>query len=344
MDRGRIKKKGEEFLPSREEKKIEDSVRPTSFKEFIGQNKEVSNLKVYIEAATRRGEPLDHILLVSPPGLGKTTLAFILARELGVDIKATSGPVLERPGDLAAILTNLGERDILFIDEIHRLSRTVEEVLYPALEDFKIDIITGQGAFARTIKLTLAPFTLVGATTRAGLLTSPLRDRFGIHLNLEYYTPEELKEIVLRCARILNVRIDSEGAFEIAKRSRGTPRIAIRLLRRIRDFAEVEEEGVITKEVAKRSLLRLEVDERGLNRMDRKILSTIIFKFNRGPVGLDSLATAVGEEPETLEDVYEPYLIREGLLQRTRNGRIATKLAELHIGSRKTVEQLKIDY
>lgn len=313
-----------------EDRHYDQSLRPRTFIEYIGQEKVKENLKVFIEATKARREALDHVLFYGPPGLGKTTLAYIIAHELGVNIKATSGPVMERPGDLAAILTNLEERDVFFIDEIHRLNHVVEEVLYPAMEDYQLDLIIGQGPNARTIKLDLPHFTLIGATTRAGLLTSPLRDRFGVVHRLDFYGEEDLRRIVARSARILGVAITEEGADEIAKRSRGTPRVANRLLRRVRDFAEVWGDGVITAEVARGACSRLEVDDRGFDEMDRRILQTIIHKFAGGPVGLETLAVAVGEEKETLEDIYEPFLIQLGFLARTPRGRTATRLAYDH--------------
>ncbi|MBN2437178.1 MAG: Holliday junction branch migration DNA helicase RuvB [Deltaproteobacteria bacterium] len=306
------------------------SLRPKSLSEYIGQQKIQENLSVFIEAAKQRQESLDHVLLYGPPGLGKTTLAYIMAREMGVDIKVTSGPVIERPGDLAAILTNLHEKDVLFIDEIHRLSHVVEEILYPAMEDFHIDILIGQGPSARSMKLEIPKFTLIGATTRAGLLTSPLRDRFGMSFRFEFYTPEELAVIIRRSARILSVDIVEDGASEMACRSRGTPRIANRLLRRVRDFAQVRAEGRITREVAVNALAMFEVDKKGFDHMDRTILLTVIDKFDGGPVGIDNLSSAIGEERATIEDVYEPYLIQEGYLQRTVRGRIATRRAYEH--------------
>lgn len=308
------------------------SLRPKTIVEYIGQEKIKKNLSVFIEAARQRKEPLDHTLLYGPPGLGKTTLAYIMAREMGVEIKITSGPVIERPGDLAAILTNLHENDVLFIDEIHRLSHVVEEILYPAMEDFYIDIIIGQGPSARSMKLEIPKFTMIGATTRAGLLTSPLRDRFGMSFRFEFYTPEELSIIISRSARILGVAIVAEGAAELAMRSRGTPRIANRLLRRVRDFAQVKADGIINKTVAQEALAMLDVDEKGFDQMDRNILLAVIDKFGGGPVGIDNLSSAIGEERETIEDVYEPYLIQEGYLQRTARGRIATRLAYAHFG------------
>ncbi len=308
----------------------ETSLRPTSLAEYVGQAKAKENLQVFIDAARNRNEALDHVLFFGPPGLGKTTLANIIALEMGVNIKSTSGPVIEKPGDLAAILTNLEAGDVLFIDEIHRLSPVVEEILYPAMEDYQLDIIIGQGPSARTIKLDLPRFTLVGATTRAGLLSSPLRDRFGVISRLEFYTDADLKTIVRRSAAILDVPTEAEGAFEIARRSRGTPRIANRLLRRVRDFAQVLGNGVITRELADQALERLEVDRRGFDHMDRLILLTIIDKFSGGPVGLDTLAAAVGEEKDTIEDVIEPFLLQHGYINRTPRGRTATPLAYRH--------------
>ena len=311
---------------------IENSLRPLSLDDYVGQNKVKSNLKVYIEAAKERGEALDHVLFYGPPGLGKTTLAGIIASEMGVNIKVTSGPAIEKPGDMAAILNNLSEGDILFVDEIHRLNRQVEEVLYPAMEDYKIDIMIGKGATARSIRLDLPQFTLIGATTRAGLLSAPLRDRFGVVSHMEFYTVPELEKIIIRSANVLNVDIDSDGAHELARRSRGTPRLANRLLKRVRDFAQVKYDGVITEDVANLALDLLEVDKLGLDKGDRSILETMIDKFDGGPVGLDTLAAALGEDSGTLEDVYEPYLIQNGLLQRTPRGRIATRLAYEHLG------------
>ncbi|MGD0275494.1 MAG: Holliday junction branch migration DNA helicase RuvB [Syntrophales bacterium] len=317
-----------------EEQNFEQSLRPLNLAEYIGQVKIKSNLSIFIEAAKQRREALDHVLLYGPPGLGKTTLAYIMARELGTDIKVTSGPVIERPGDLAAILTNLHDQDVLFIDEIHRLSHVVEEILYPAMEDYHIDILIGQGPSARSMKLEIPKFTLVGATTRAGLLTSPLRDRFGMSFRLEFYSPEELSVIIKRSARILSVEVDNGGASEMAGRSRGTPRIANRLLRRVRDYAQIKADGIITEQVAREALALFEVDEKGFDQMDRMILLTLIQKFSGGPVGIDSLAAAIGEERSTIEDVYEPYLIQEGYLQRTSRGRVATKSAYDHFGLR----------
>jgi holliday junction DNA helicase RuvB len=314
---------------------LDKSLRPLHFDDFVGQDRIKDNLHVYIEAAKARGEALDHVLFCGPPGLGKTTLANIIAHELGVNIKTTSGPVLERAGDLAAILTNLQERDVLFIDEIHRLNRVVEEILYPAMEDFQLDIIIGQGPGARSIKLELPQFTLVGATTRTGLLTSPLRDRFGIIDRLRFYDPDELRKIVQRSAGLLQTAIDSVAASEIARRSRGTPRIANRLLRRVRDFAQIQGDGTVTTGVVASSMERLEVDEKGFDHMDRKLLLAIMDKFEGGPVGLETLAAALNEEKDTIEDVYEPFLIQEGFLDRTPRGRQATRLAYEHFGRKR---------
>ncbi|MEW6027772.1 MAG: Holliday junction branch migration DNA helicase RuvB [Planctomycetota bacterium] len=311
---------------------FDSSVRPGSFDEFVGQDKIKENLKIFIQAAKGRGEAIDHMLFCGPPGLGKTTLANIIAREMGVQIKATTGPVLERPADLAGILTNLAEHDVLFIDEIHRINRMVEEYIYPAMEDYCIDIMIDKGPSARSVRLNLPRFTLIGATTRAGLLTAPMRARFGMINRLDYYTHGDLEQIILRSAKILNVSIEPAGAREIAQRSRGTPRVANRLLRRVRDFAQVEGDGNITAAIAQRSLLRLEVDEVGLDDMDKRILEAIIKKFNGGPVGLNTLAVAVGEESDTVEEVYEPYLIQEGFLMRTPRGREATEKAYRHLG------------
>lgn len=316
-----------------EDEKVLDSIlRPKSLKDYIGQNAIKENLKVFIDAAKGRGEALDHVLFCGPPGLGKTTLAYIIANELNVNIKTTSGPVIERAGDLAAILTNLEEHDVLFIDEIHRLSSAIEEILYPAMEDYHIDIIIGQGPSARSVKLDIPKFTLIGATTRAGLLTSPLRDRFGIISRLDFYSPEELKVIIKRSAGILNIETDAGGAGEIARRSRGTPRIANRLLKRVRDFAQIKADGIITKVVADEALKCLEIDNRGFDKMDRQILLAIIDKFGGGPVGIESLSASLHEERDALEDVYEPFLIQEGFIQRTSRGRVATKLAYEHLG------------
>lgn len=308
------------------------SLRPKRLSEFIGQKAVVSNLETYVAAAKGRGEPLDHVLLSGPPGLGKTTLAHIIANEMGVGIRTTSGPAIERKGDIAAILTALEPGDVLFIDEIHRLSRVVEELLYSAMEDFALDIILGQGPSAKSIRLQLPRFTLVGATTRTGLLTSPLRDRFGVPFRLEYYGQEELEEVVRRSASALSIRIDAAGGKEIARRSRGTPRIANRLLRRVRDFAQVDGDGVITSEIADRALLRMEVDRKGLDVMDRKILAVILEKFQGGPVGVETISASVSEERDTIEDVYEPFLIQQGFLKRTPRGRVATPAAWKHMG------------
>ena len=317
---------------SAQEERIEHSLRPPTLAEYVGQEKVRTQLGIFVEAARARGEALDHVLLFGPPGLGKTTLAHILSRELGVNLRHTSGPVLERPGDLAALLTNLEPRDVLFIDEIHRLSPVVEEILYPALEDFQIDIMIGEGPAARSIKLDLPPFTLVGATTRAGMLTNPLRDRFGIVARLEFYSTPELAAIVQRSAGLLKIELEKEGGFEIARRSRGTPRIANRLLRRVRDYAQVRADGAVTRPVAEAALAMLEVDAFGLDVMDRKLLDAVIDKFAGGPVGLENLAHAIGEDAETIEDVLEPFLIQQGFLQRTPRGRVASPAAYRHLG------------
>ena len=317
---------------SNNEEAIERALRPKQLQEYVGQAKVREQLEIFIGAAKKREEPLDHVLLFGPPGLGKTTLSHIIAAELGVNLRQTSGPVLEKPKDLAALLTNLERNDVLFIDEIHRLSPVVEEILYPALEDYQIDIMIGEGPAARSIKLDLQPFTLVGATTRAGMLTNPLRDRFGIVSRLEFYSPEELTRIVTRSSGLLKAPIDAEGSFEIARRSRGTPRIANRLLRRVRDYAEVKGDGRITQAMAKAALSMLDVDPEGFDLMDRKLLEAVIHRFDGGPVGLDNIAASIGEERDTIEDVIEPYLIQQGYLQRTPRGRIATLAAFRHLG------------
>ena len=318
--------------PKEDEIPAEISLRPKTLDEYVGQDEMKRNLRIFIEAAKGRSEALDHVLFHGSPGLGKTSLAHIIANELQVNIRSTSGPVIEKPGDLAAILTSLQPRDVLFIDEIHRLNHVVEEILYPAMEDYKLDIIIGQGPSARTMKIPLPTFTLAGATTRAGLLTPPLRDRFGVVLRVDFYKPDDLQSIIARSAKLLEITITQDGAFEIAKRARGTPRVANRLLRRVRDFAEVEADGTITYDVADRALDMLEVDDQGLDKMDRHIMLTIIEKFDGGPIGLGSLSAAVSEEKDTLEDVYEPFLIQKGYIKRTPQGRVATKRAYLHFG------------
>lgn len=318
--------------PQPDEIPAEISLRPKTLKEYVGQEEIKESLRIFIKATRARSEALDHVLFHGSPGLGKTSLANILANELNVSIRSTSGPVIEKPGDLAAILTSLQPRDVLFIDEIHRLNHVVEEILYPAMEDYQLDIIIGQGPSAKTMKFSLAPFTLVGATTRTGLLTPPLRDRFGVVLRVDFYKPEDLQKIITRSAALLKIPIEENGAIEIAKRARGTPRVANRLLRRVRDFAEVKGDGVITEEIASQGLDMLEVDDQGLDKMDRHIMHTIIKKFNGGPIGISSLSAAVSEEKDTLEDVYEPFLIQKGYIMRTSRGRVATKRAYLHFG------------
>jgi Holliday junction DNA helicase RuvB len=328
--------------PQDEEIPAESNLRPLSLDDYIGQEEVKRNLRVFIEAAKARSDALDHVLFHGSPGLGKTSLAHIIAHELGVNINSTSGPVIERQGDLAAILTSLQPRDVLFIDEVHRLNHVVEEILYPAMEDFQLDIIIGQGPSARTMKIPLPPFTLVGATTRTGLLTPPLRERFGVIQRVDFYPPEDLQKIVTRAAKILEIVIMEDGAYEIARRSRGTPRVANRILRRVRDFAQVEADGVITREVAMHALDMLDVDDQGLDKMDRHIMLTIIEKFNGGPIGIDTLSAAVCEEKDTIEDVYEPFLIQRGYLKRTPRGRVATKLSYRHFNIQPDDEQNSI--
>jgi holliday junction DNA helicase RuvB len=323
-----------------DEEELDGSLRPRSLEEFVGQERVKEQLAIALEAAKGRGEALDHVLLAGPPGLGKTSLAHIIRLELGVGLRSVAGPALERKGDMAAILTSLEERDVLFVDEIHRLNRAVEEILYPALEDFRLDIIVGQGPAARTLTLDLPSFTLVGATTRTGLLTTPLRDRFGMTYRLEHYEPDELARIVRRSARILDVEVADAAAEEIARRARGTPRVANRILRRVRDVAEVRHDGAVTLEVAREALELLEVDAHGLERVDRELLGAIVKKFDGGPVGLSTLAVALGEEPDTIEDVYEPYLLQLGLIQRTPRGRVVTKLGRAHVGAATADEAL----
>lgn len=321
-------------VASEEDIRNDDTLRPKFLTDYIGQKKAKEMMKVYIEAAKGREEPLDHVLLYGPPGLGKTTLAGIIANEMGVHIKITSGPAIEKPGDVAAILNNLKEGDVLFVDEIHRLNRQVEEVLYPAMEDFAIDVVIGKGATSKSIRLELPKFTLIGATTRAGMLSAPLRDRFGVVNRLEYYTLSELKTIIMRSAGVLGVKVDEDAALEMARRSRGTPRLANRLLKRVRDFAEVKYDGKVTKEVATEVLALLNIDSYGLDHIDREILTTMIEKFNGGPVGLETIAVSIGEDTATIEDVYEPYLIQSGFLARSQRGRIVTELAYTHLGLR----------
>lgn len=334
MDRNRIKMSRRIITSeeTEEDVRIDENLRPHCLDQYIGQEKVKNTLKIYIEAARKRREPLDHVLFYGPPGLGKTTLAGIIANEMGVNMKITSGPAIEKPGDVAAILNSLQEGDVLFIDEIHRLARAVEEVLYPAMEDFAIDIMIGKGPSARSVRLDLPKFTLVGATTRAGMLTAPLRDRFGVISRLDFYTPSELKSIILRSAKVLNVKIDEDGAMELARRSRGTPRIANRFLKRVRDYAQVRYNGVINQKIASEALTLLEVDELGLDRTDRMLLDTMIEKFGGGPVGLDTIAAAIGEDPVTIEDVYEPYLIKNGFINRTPKGRVVTDDTYRHLG------------
>lgn len=335
MEKKRILDTGERIITpdiKDEDFSIEESLRPVTLETYIGQDKVKENMRVYIEAAKQRGEALDHVLLYGPPGLGKTTLSNIIANEMDANIRTTSGPAIERPGDMAAILNNLNEGDILFIDEIHRINRLIEEVLYPAMEDYVLDIVIGKGADAKSIRIDLPKFTLIGATTRIGLLTAPLRDRFGVINRLELYTPEELATIVKRSAKVLNIEIDDRGAVEIARRSRGTPRIANRLLKRVRDFAQVKYEGIITEDVAKDSLDILEVDKNGLDLIDKKLLMCMIEKFDGGPVGVETLAVSIGEEAETIEDVYEPYLIQQGFIKRTPRGRVVTKMGYDYFG------------
>ena len=334
MDRNRIKMSRRIITSeeTEEDVRIDENLRPHCLDQYIGQEKVKNTLKIYIEAARKRREPLDHVLFYGPPGLGKTTLAGIIANEMGVNMKITSGPAIEKPGDVAAILNSLQEGDVLFIDEIHRLTRAVEEVLYPAMGDFAIDIMIGKGPSARSVRLDLPKFTLVGATTRAGMLTAPLRDRFGVISRLDFYTPSELKSIILRSAKVLNVKIDEDGAMELARRSRGTPRIANRFLKRVRDYAQVRYNGVINQKIASEALTLLEVDELGLDRTDRMLLDTMIEKFGGGPVGLDTIAAAIGEDPVTIEDVYEPYLIKNGFINRTPKGRVVTDDTYRHLG------------